>query len=370
MGLRINTNVAALNAHRQLINTDAMMSRNMQRLSSGFRINSAADDAAGLAIANRLRTNVRSLTVASRNVSEATSMVNVAEGAGNQVEGILERLKELATQAASDNAATDRSKINTEASNLIEEIDRIVNDTEYQGTVLLKGTFGNAIETSSLGGGLGEPAETDITVSGAQAGTYTFAASGSTVTLQGANVTQTITLLQTASGAQTINFDKLGIVVKGASDFLSTALDADTISVTSSACGGIFQVGSSNSNAADEIGLSLGDLRTTELGLTGADFSLLTRSDASDALVTVDNAIDTVGNKLGDMGAAINRLGYAYSNLQVSIENFQASESVIRDVDMAAEMVGFTKNQILLQAGTAMLAQANMSTQGVLTLMR
>ena len=129
-------------------------------------------------------------------------------------------------------------------------------------------------------------------------------------------------------------------------------------------------MGSSNNNAADEIGLSLGDLRTSELGLTGADFSLLTRSDASDALVTIDNAIDTVNNKLGDMGAAINRLDYTYSNLQVSIENFQASESVIRDVDMAGEMVSFTKNQILLQAGTAMLAQANMSTQGVLTLMR
>lgn len=369
MGLRINTNVAAINAHRQLLATDFRLSRNMQRLSSGFRINSAADDAAGLSIANRLRTNVRSLVVASRNVTEGRSMVSVAEGAANQVEGILERLKELATQAASDNAATDRTKINAEASTLIQEIDRIVNDTEYQGTILLKGTFGNAIATSTLGG-TGEPAESDVTVSGAQAGTYTFNYSGGNIALQGTNTTQTITLLQTASGAQTINFDKLGIVVKGGSAFDPAQLDDDTISVTSSACGGIFQVGSSNSNAADEIGLSLGDLRTSELGLTGADFSLLTRSDASDALVTIDNAIDTVNNKLGDMGAAINRLDYTYSNLQVSIENFQASESVIRDVDMAGEMVSFTKNQILLQAGTAMLAQANMSTQGVLTLMR
>ncbi|MCD6569366.1 MAG: flagellin [Deltaproteobacteria bacterium] len=370
MGLRINTNVAAINAHRQLLATDFRLSRNMQRLSSGFRINSAADDAAGLSIANRLRTNVRSLVVASRNVTEGKSMVNVAEGAANQVEGILERLKELATQAASDNAATDRTKINTEASTLIQEIDRIVNDTEYQGTILLKGTFGNAISSSSLtGAGV---VQSDITVSGAQAGTYTFNYSGGNIALQGTNTTQTITLLQTASGAQTINFDKLGIVVKGGSAFDPTKLgdDSDAITVTSSACGGIFQVGSSNNNAADEIGLSLGDLRTSELGLTGADFSLLTRSDASDALVTIDNAIDTVNNKLGDMGAAINRLDYTYSNLQVSIENFQASESVIRDVDMAGEMVSFTKNQILLQAGTAMLAQANMSTQGVLTLMR
>lgn len=364
MGLRINTNVAAINAHRHLLQTDFRLSRNMERLSSGYRINHASDDAAGLSIANRLRTNVRSLTVASRNVNEAKSMVNVAEGAANQIEGILERLKELATQAASDNASTDRDKINSEASTLLNEIDRIVNDTEYQGTVLLTGNFGNGLSSVSVSGsGLGS---SDFSVGGAAAATYTFNVSGTNLAITGNNITQTVTV--TSEGAQTINFDKLGITINADSDFSVAGLDGDTITVTAGSCGGVFQVGSGNDNSADTIGVTLGDLTTSTLGVSG--ISLSNRSDASAALATIDSAINTVNNKLGDMGAAINRLDYAYSNLQVTIENFQSSESVIRDVDMASEMVSFTKNQILEQAGVAMLAQANMSSQGVLTLMR
>ena len=364
MGLRINTNIGAINAHRHLLQTDFRLSRNMERLSSGYRINHASDDAAGLSIANRLRTNVRSLTVASRNVNEAKSMVNVAEGAANQVEGILERLKELATQAASDNASTDRDKINSEASTLLNEIDRIVNDTEYQGTVLLTGNFGNGLSSVSVSGsGLGS---SDFSVGGAAAATYTFNVSSTNLAITGNNITQTVTV--TSEGAQTINFDKLGITINADSDFSVAGLDGDTITVTAGACGGVFQVGSGNDNSADTIGVTLGDLTTSSLGVSG--ISLSDRSSASSALSTIDSAINTVNNKLGDMGAAINRLDYAYSNLQVTIENFQSSESVIRDVDMASEMVSFTKNQILEQAGVAMLAQANMSSQGVLTLMR
>ena len=364
MGLRINTNIGAINAHRHLLQTDFRLTRNMERLSSGYRINHSSDDAAGLSIANRLRTNVRSLTVASRNVNEAKSMVNVAEGAANQIEGILERLKELATQAASDNASTDRDKINSEASTLLNEIDRIVNDTEYQGTVLLTGNFGNGLSSVSVSGsGLGS---SDFSVGGAAAATYTFNVDGTNLAITGNNITQTVTV--TSEGAQTINFDKLGITINADSDFSVAGLNGDTITVTAGSCGGVFQVGSSNDNAADSIGVTLGDLTTSTLGVSG--ISLSTRSSASTALSTIDSAINTVNNKLGDMGAAINRLDYAYSNLQVTIENFQSSESVIRDVDMASEMVSFTKNQILEQAGVAMLAQANMSAQGVLTLMR
>ena len=364
MGLRINTNIGAINAHRHLLQTDFRLTRNMERLSSGYRINHSSDDAAGLSIANRLRTNVRSLTVASRNVNEAKSMVNVAEGAANQIEGILERLKELATQAASDNASTDRDKINSEASTLLNEIDRIVNDTEYQGTVLLTGNFGNGLSSVSVSGsGLGS---SDFSVGGAAAATYTFNVSGTNLAITGNNITQTVTV--TSEGAQTINFDKLGITINADSDFSVAGLDGDTITVTAGSCGGVFQVGSGNDNSADTIGVTLGDLTTSTLGVSG--ISLSTRSSASSALATIDSAINTVNNKLGDMGAAINRLDYAYSNLQVTIENFQSSESVIRDVDMASEMVSFTKNQILEQAGVAMLAQANMSSQGVLTLMR
>ena len=366
MGLRINTNIGAINAHRHLLQTDFRLTRNMERLSSGYRINHASDDAAGLSIANRLRTNVRSLTVASRNVNEAKSMVNVAEGAANQIEGILERLKELATQAASDNASTDRDKINSEASTLLSEIDRIVNDTEYQGTVLLTGNFGNGLSSMNDVSSNSGLESSDFSVGGAAAATYTFSVSSTNLAITGNNITQTVSVA--ATGAQTINFDKLGITINADSDFVASGLDGDTITVTAGSCGGVFQVGSSNDNAADTIGVTLGDLTTSTLGVSG--ISLSTRSSASTALSTIDSAINTVNNRLGDMGAAINRLDYAYSNLQVTIENFQSSESIIRDVDMAGEMVSFTKNQILEQAGVAMLAQANMSSQGVLTLMR
>ena len=367
MALRINTNVAALNAHRNLTNTDNAVSKSMERLSSGYRINRAADDAAGLSIANRLRTNTRSLTVASRNVTEAKSMITTAEGAANQVEGILERMKELATQSASDNAATDRSKIQAEFSSLKSEIDRIVNDTEYQGTSLLKGTFGNGVSTHTAALADGVTTNGSIVVTGAAAGVYTLAESGTNIGISGNGITQTISGV-TPSTAQTLNFDKLGITLDLNSLHTSGALTGDTITVTAGACGGLFQVGSSNDVAADRIGVNLGDLQSSTL--LGSSTSMSTRADASTALKTIDDAIDKVNVVLGDMGASINRLDYTSSNLKVSIENFSASESVIRDVDMASEMVSFTKNQILMQAGTAMLAQANSASQNVLTLLR
>lgn len=270
MALRINTNIAAINAHRQLLGTEAKLGLSMEKLSSGFRINRASDDAAGLAIANRLRVNVRSLTVASRNVVEGKSLLQIAEGSANQIEGILERMKELATQAASANAGTDLDKLDAEYQSLIDEIDRIVEDSEYQGTALLDGTFS-----------------------------------------------------------------------------------------------GTFQVGSGDVAAADQLNITIGELSSTGLNIAAA---LTTAANAVTAIGEIDDAIDDLSVVLGDIGAAMNRLDFTYSNLQVQIENFSASESVIRDVDMASEMVNFTKNQILLQAGTAMLAQANMSTQVVLSL--
>ena len=270
MALRINTNVAALNAHRQLLGTEAKLNSSMEKLSSGYRINRASDDAAGLAIANRLRANVRSLTVASRNVTEGKALLAVAEGSANQIEGILERMKELATQASSANASSDLSKIDAEFDKLSAEITRISESTKYQGVALL-----------------------------------------------------------------------------------------------SSAYTGTFQVGSDNTTAS-QISLSTSALTVSGLNLDSTDLS--TAENARTALASIDDAIDSLATILGDIGATMNRLDYTYSNLQVQIENFSASESVIRDVDMASEMVTFTKSQILLQAGTAMLAQANMSSQGVLSL--
>ncbi len=366
MALRINTNIAAINAHRQLLGTEQRLGVNMERLSSGYRINRASDDAAGLAVANRLRVEIRSLTVASRNVSEGKAMLNVAEGASNQIEAIIERIKELATQSASDNAALDRDKIDAEAQALLSEIDRIANDTKYQGAKLVTGTFGSS---NTFAGVVGVDV-TGVNTGGAEADTFTFAADATGITLSNSTGTsQLIAAADITDGVQTLNFDALGVKVTTNALFVAAnyTLDAATFDVDTGS--GVFQVGSGNEGSTEDIiNVTLGDLTTGANGLNLTGLSLFTRDDAQTALDTIDAAINLIGTTLGDMGAAINRMDYTYANLQVSIENFQASQSVIRDVDMAAEMVSYTKNQILLQAGTAMLAQANTSSQVVLSL--
>jgi flagellin len=273
MGLRIQNNIAALNAHRNLTISDSALSKSLERLSSGYRINRAADDAAGLAISQGMRADIASYNVASRNVSEANAMVQVAEGAYDQIGNMLVRLKELATQAASANAAGNLDKIDAEADALLAEIDRISDATEYAGASLLDGTL----------------------------------------------ATQT------------------------------------------------FQVGST-ANTFSQIDVSFAEVSTaaTSLNIIGIDLSAA--GTAQTALTSIDTAIDTLNGSRGDLGAIQNRLTYASANLSTTVENVQAAESVIRDVDMAAEMISFTKNQILLQAGTAMLAQANMAPQVVLSL--
>ena len=250
MALRINTNVAALNAHRQLLGTESSMNKSMQKLSSGYRINTAGDDASGLVQANQLRANVRSLTVAAQNTIQGRAGLAIYEGDANTIESILERMKELCVKG---------------------------NSTESQAEL-----------------------------------------------------------------------DEL-------------ALEITRIADSSQGSDGAIQVGI-DATTASQISTTVGAMDAATLGVDS-----LTVGTA--AISTIDTAIDTIGGILGDIGAGMNRLDYTYSNLQSQIENLSASESVIRDVDMASEMVNFTKSQILLQAGTAMLAQANMSSQVVLSLL-
>jgi flagellin len=276
MGLRINTNITAFNAHRNLAMTDSLLTQSIQRLSSGYRINQAKDDVAGLAIANKFRAEVRGLRMAQQNVSQSTSLLQAAEGAANQVESILERLKELATSAASDNTdAQGRTSLDAEAEKLIEEIDRIVNDTKYSGTTLISG----------------------------EGGTLTF------------------------------------------------------------------QIGSANTSN-DQISVDLSGVNFTSAGLNveAADVDLSSKANAQTAITAVDRAVSAAGAGLGSIGAAQSRISFASANLAISIENLAASESTIRDADMAFEMVHLTRNQIMLQAGTAMLAQANMAPQSILSM--
>ena len=371
MGLRIQHNIAALNAHRNLLISDAGLNKSLERLSSGYRINRAADDAAGLAISSGFRADIASYQVASRNTAEANSLLQVAEGAMDQISAMLVRLKELATQAASANAGTNLDKINDEGNALIDEIERIAQVTEYAGTKLINGTFGVGISSSSTA----TASDGVVTATGLVAGdTYTITTTGGT----GATVSITVT---TGEGSQTlydqavpaagetsdITFQSFGLTITFNNNLSDGSLSGGEFIQGNPTGNSTFQVGASN-DSDNRIDISLGDSTTGAGGLNITKDQLDDATTAQAFLTTIDNAIDTLNDRRGQIGASQNRLNYAAANLSATIENVTASESVIRDVDMALEMTEFTKNQILIQAGTAMLAQANLAPQLVLGL--
>ena len=272
MGLSINQNIAAFNAYRNLSNTQNDLSKSLEKLSSGFRINRAADDAAGLAISEGLRSQVGGLKVAARNAQDGISVVQTAEGALTEVHAILQRVRDLAVQGANDsNSAEARTNIETEINSLGTELTRIADSTNFNGTKLL---------------------------------------------------------------------------------------DGSTASLT-------FQVGANN---GDTISVTLDDVKTTVAGI--AALSVADNATAAASIDSVDTAIKSVSTTRANLGAMQNRLEHTIKNINVATENLSASESRIRDTDMASEMVQFTRSQILSQAGTAMLAQANQIPQGVLSLLR
>jgi flagellin len=369
MGLRIQNNITALNAHRQLTISDSALSKSLERLSSGYRINRAADDAAGLAISQQFRADIASYKVASQNVSEANSLLQVAEGGMEQIGNMLTRLKELATQASSANAGSNVDKLNAEGNALIDEIDRIANSTEYAGTKLLNGSFGVTASSATLTAGDGY-----VDVTGLQSGvTYHLTtATGGNITIMatvgGVGVSQTVNGVEAADAGETknIQFNTLGLTLT-INEHFDDATAGDIVAGTATASN--FQVGTKDS-PYDRIGIKLDSVVSDIRGLGLSKDQLDSATNAQGFLQTIDDAISALSAARGGIGATQNRLGYASANLSITIENVTASESVIRDVDMAGEMVTFTKNQILLQAGTAMLAQANLAPQGVLSLFR
>lgn len=268
MGMQINTNISALNAYRNLNNTQSDLSKSLEKLSSGLRINRAADDAAGLAISEGLKSQVGGLTVAARNAQDGISVVQTAEGALTETHAILQRMRDLSVQASNTGSLSTAAIANIQAENdeLVAEIDRIATTTTFNGTALLDGSYSGAV----------------------------------------------------------------------------------------------FQVGA---NAGEEITVTVDDMQASALGVGS-----LTVGSA--AIATIDSAIESVSTQRATLGATQNRFEHTIKNLNVAVENLSASESRIRDTDMAAEMVQFTRSQILSQAGTAMLAQANQSGQGVLQLLR
>jgi flagellin len=277
MSLRINQNIDAVNSYRNLSVTQGQMSKSLEKLSSGFRINRAADDAAGLAISEGLRSQVGGLKVAVRNAQDGVSVVQTAEGALTEVHSILQRVRDLTVQAGNDsNNAAARTNIKTEIDSLGDELTRIGASTNFNGTKLLDGS--------------------------------------------------------------------------------ASALT--------------FQVGASDQASESQVVV---DLRSANVGAIGTAVKALDVSSAANALTsltTIDTNISTVSTERAKLGASQNRFEHTINSVNVAIENLSASESRIRDTDMASEMMNFTRSQILSQAGTAMLAQANQAPQSVLSLLR
>ncbi|MBO1225343.1 MAG: hypothetical protein JYX80_13055 [Candidatus Scalindua sediminis] len=375
MGLRIQNNIAALNTHRQLVISDASLSRSLERLSSGFRINRAADDAAGLSVSMKFRAQIRSLQQGFRNAGQATSLLQVAEGGADQISNILSRMKELATQAASSNTtASDRTNIATEVDTLESEIDRIARSTKFGGTKLIDGTFGST-GVSAFGALIVANNVNSVDVSNASALTtfnvaITTSTGFTTVTINdqsGTTQAISVTINTIDEGStQTLNFSNLGISVVVNADFDETTTNSASGDLVTGALGASkFQVGNEN-NADNQISFSLGDLTVAGLSVN-VDVGNL--SGAQTALTTIDSAITTLANKRSEIGVAQNRFGFASANLATSIENITAAESVIRDADLAFETINFTKSQILTQAGISILAQANLAPRSVLSLL-
>jgi len=372
--MRINNNISAMNTLRTLGSSEKGLARSIGRLSSGLRINRAADDAAGLGIANKMRADLRSMRQASRNAEQATAVLQVAEGGAQTISQVVERMKELATQAASDNTdSSGRARIDLEYQQLKAEITRVVDTTKFQNSVLLDGTLNNAVDTNVANSTVLAAAShvQTVTISGVAADTYTItnnADSTFTISDSAGTLTQTVDLTG-VTGQSTVSFSAFGISLQTTTAFdASVATDLDGDVVVTGGGNTEFLVSSSGDYAGqDLVAVSSLDLQITTLGIAG---DLQSKVNAQTELVSIDAAIGTISDVFASIGAAQNRIDYAMANTDAAVENISAAESTIRDVNMAEEVTMMTKFQVLQQAGTAMLAQANQVPQSVLSLLR
>jgi len=427
MALRINSNIAAMNAYRNLSITDASMSKSLEKLSSGYRINRAADDAAGLSVSEGLRAQIGGLSVAVRNAQDGISVVQTAEGALTEVHSILQRMRDLSVQAANTGSQDldARQAAQTELTQLNSELDRIGKTTSFGHSNLLDGSFGvqgaaaNGGQVGAIAGG-GTPdilaTDTiDFTLGGTSARTGTVTLTNTaTTTVAGvstpnayansaagaaslqANLQKdidatgtgatgvkgkitakvqfdpltgknqvTFSRTEATASTDTLNIDThIATTALALGDF-STVASTGTTPAIPTGSGGVFQVGA-NATTNDQINVSMSAVDSNTLGTVGIDLV----NSATAGITSIDDAIKSVSSTRSTLGAYQNRFEHAINNLNVAVENLSSSESRIRDTDMASEMVNFTRSQILTQAGTSMLAQANQAPQSVLTLLR
>ena len=374
----VNTNIMSLNAQRNLNSSQNALATSVQRLSSGMRINSAKDDAAGLAISERMSSQVRGLNQAVRNANDGISLAQTAEGALAEVSNNLQRIRELAVQSANaTNSASDRAALDAEAQQLVSEIERVANQTAFNGTSLLDGSFANA--AFQVGANVNET----ITVSGIV--DANVASLGSVVKAQVTGAAATAFTAVTA-GDLTINGTSVGGIAAAASaterasqvrDAINSVADTTgvyatndtTTTVTLSSASNIVIAHAGASSTAAITGLTAATTNTaTTTGFVG--LSIGTVSGANLAIQSMDAALTAVNDARASLGAVQNRFESTIANLSTTAENLSAARSRIQDADFAAETASMTRAQILQQAGTAMVAQANSLPQSVLTLLR
>ena len=399
MAQTINTNVISLNAQRNLSSSQSSLATSMQRLSSGLRVNSAKDDAAGLAIAERMSTQVRGNTVAARNANDGISLSQTAEGALGKVGDMLQRMRELAVQSSNaTNSTADRKALQAEVKQLTDEIDRVAKQTNFNGTKILDGSFSGAVFqvgansgdnitvgalTNSTAKGLanvtyGTSSGTGIAASGI---TSLTAISANTLSITVDGVTTDLGAIKAASSAQ----ERMGQVVEAINrasadtgvtaflsgdkvtgfsvEFRSSKVDASGNAVTAITFSGLTAASTGISSVA--IAAASGT------AVSGIDtLTVETQADAWVALKKIDNAIDQVNNSRADLGALQSRFENAVGSIEIQVENLSASRGRIVDADFAKETANLSRTQILQQAGTAMVAQANQLPQGVLALLQ
>lgn len=372
----INTNVQSMNAQRNLMASQNSLSTSMQRLSSGLRVNSAKDDAAGLAISERMNAQVKGLNVAARNANDGISLAQTAEGALGKVGDMLQRMRELAVQSANaTNTLEDRTALNDEVEQLKEEIGRVASTTSFNGKALLNGTFTN--QAFQVGANSGE------TINVAKIANVSTNALG--ISTRASLNSIAISSLDTAAitaGDITVNaVDIGGLALAGNATDRANQLVTAINSV--SAASGVTAVidTTSNSiqlNSAVDIAVVDGSttpafttLTATAAATTGiSSVDVLDAATASAALATIDSALKEVNGSRGTLGAIQSRFENAISNINVTAENLSAARGRIVDADFAKETANLSRSQILQQAGTAMVAQANQLPQGVLALLR
>ena len=380
----INTNVMSMTAQRNLGTTSSSLATSMQRLSSGLRVNSAKDDAAGLAISERFTAQIKGLNQAVRNANDGISLAQTAEGGLGTAGDILQRIRELAVQSANaSNNSSDRTALNAEVTQLRQEIDRVAKTTSFNGTKLLDGSFANA--TFQVGANAGEGIAIDSIVSANSATlgeTSLLTVAGTQTTTVGANVA-------IAAGTLTVKGTALGPISAAATAGERSLQVVDAINAKSSDTG-VFARATYTAGAVtgwevfSDTAVVAGDFVGFTAASTGAspagpgvaassqlnDINVSSFGDAQKALKVIDNAINAVNSSRADLGALQSRFENAVANIQITGENISAARGRIVDADFAKETSNLSRAQILQQAGTAMVAQANQIPQGVLSLLR